>query len=377
MTVCRDVVIYSTADAQQQPLSENNQTTLNHSAAMRFHIAEKVAKLRGGRFLGYYDARCHNGAELYFIPVDTLLAAPAHDLGIQSADHLLGGVVTHPFMTTKSITHPLLDTAASAVEGWSGDFASAVATAVLDGYTAFSLHDARRAGMRLLRNNSIRIKCALGIGGGGQYLVRDHNELDTALAQLDDDEVQNYGVVLEQHLESVETFSIGQVDLAGISIVYHGTQCLTRNHRGDEVYGGSSLHIVRGNLEILRSQHLSPALSLAAAQAHCYDTAANKHLAGLIASRRNYDIAQGFDRLGLRRSGVLEQSWRSGGATPAEIAAIEVMLANPQVHTVQASTHEHYDLREPPANAIVYFQGEDAEVGALTKYCTIDSVLSA
>jgi hypothetical protein len=53
------------------------------------------------------------------------------------------------------------------------------------------------------------------------------------------------------------------------------------------------------------------------------------------------------------------------------------MLANPQVHTVQASTHEHYDLREPPANAIVYFQGEDAEVGALTKYCTIDSVLSA
>ena len=47
------------------------------------------------------------------------------------------------------------------------------------------------------------------------------------------------------------------------------------------------------------------------------DAAATECFPGLVASRRNYDVAQGTNARGKRCSGVLEQSWRLGGATGA------------------------------------------------------------
>ena len=41
---------------------------------------------------------------------------------------------------------------------------------------------------------------------------------------------------------------------------------------------------------------------------------------GLFASRCNYDVVTGADGVGKHHSGVLEQSWRAGGASGAEIA---------------------------------------------------------
>lgn len=366
----RDVVIFSDAAASAP---SNATPNYGHADITRGYIAGKIAALKGSRYLGHYDAERHRSELLYFIPIETLLVQQAQELGIQRAEHLFGGIVAHDFMTTKSITHPLIDSQAIAPAGWNSEFPTAVASAVLDGYTAFSIDDARTAATRLLQNNPVRIKSALGIGGSGQYLVRAIDELEVSLQNLDHQEVEHYGVVLEQHLDQVTTLSVGQVELEGINIAYFGTQRLTKNHRGEQVYGGSTLQIVRGTLEILIAMYLPPALHEAIAQAYHYDDAANRHLSGLVASRRNYDIAQGLDRNCVQRSGVLEQSWRAGGATPAEIAAIEAMLIDPQIRVVRASTHEHYDLREPPANAAVYFQGDDAEVGALTKYCTIDS----
>lgn len=361
----RDVVIYSDG-------APNAPDDKHHADITRTYIATKIAALKGSHYLGHYDAERHRPELLYFLPIETLLVQQAQQLGIQRVEHLFGGIVAHDFMTTKSITHPLIDAKAIAPVGWSSEFPTAVASAVLEGYTAFSIDDARIAATRLLQNNPVRIKSALGIGGSGQYLICTGEELEPSLQRLDRQEVECYGVVLEQHLERVNTLSVGQVELEGIDIAYFGTQRLTKNHRGEAVYGGSTLHIVRGTLETLTAMYLPPGLHEAIAQAYLYDNAAHRHLTGLVASRRNYDIAQGLDRNCIQRSGVLEQSWRAGGATPAEIAAIEVMLTDPQIRAVRASTYEHYDLREPPADAAVYFQGEDAEVGALTKYCTID-----
>ena len=89
----------------------------------------------------------------------------------------------------------------------------------------------------------------------------------------------------------------------------------------------------------------------------------------MYASRRNYDVAQGRDGTGDVRSGVLEQSWRLGGASGAEIGALEAFRADPSLEVVRAKTREIYgEAPEVPAAAVVYYSGVDARVGALTKY---------
>jgi hypothetical protein len=106
-----------------------------------------------------------------------------------------------------------------------------------------------------------------------------------------------------------------------LTIAYHGTQRTTNNRDGDEVYGGSDLVCVRGDWRALEQLDLSNELAIAVAQARTFDMAASGEYR-IVASRRNYDIAQGVDGAGKWRSGVLEQSWRLGGASGAELAAL-------------------------------------------------------
>ena len=116
-----------------------------------------------------------------------------------------------------------------------------------------------------------------------------------------------------------------------------------------------------------------PRLRLAIAQARVYDRAADECFLGFFASRRNYDVAQGIDAQGRWRSGVLEQSWRLGGASGAEIAAIEAFCADPNVNAVRAVSREVYgDCPSPPDDAAVYFRGVDPNVGPLTKYARVE-----
>jgi len=127
--------------------------------------------------------------------------------------------------------------------------------------------------------------------------------------------------------------------------------------------------VARGGFEALDRLPLAEPVRMAVEQARAYD-AATRVFAGMFASRRNYDVVQGLDARGQRRSGVLEQSWRIGGATGAEIAALEALQADPGLEVVRASTYEIYGASQPPPppHAIVYFRGEDEEVGWLTKY---------
>jgi hypothetical protein len=58
---------------------------------------------------------------------------------------------------------------------------------------------------------------------------------------------------------------------------------------------------------------------------------------GHMVSRRNYDVGQGIDIEGRRRSGVFESSWRVGGATSAELVALSIFSQDPSVQVVEAS----------------------------------------
>lgn len=327
-----------------------------HDAAIQHVLGEKMAALLAIPFLGWQ--RPGERQDCYWVPDDTVTSEQSRlDLGIADAEDFFGGAVPHAFMATKAISHPLIDMPARAPEGWCTAFHQRVASAVLQGYTVFDLQDARRAATLLLRDGPVRVKAVRGKAGRGQSLITDEAQLAACLAGQDAGEVAQWGLVIEEHLQKVATYSVGQVTVAGITASYFGTQRLTEDDDHQEVYGGSELTVVRGDYQALQSLPLDAAARQAISQAQRYEQAALACF-GLIASRRNYDIAQGLGADGRPRSGVLEQSWRLGGASAAELFAVQALLGNPQLHCLRASTYESF--------------GDDAPVGAhLLQRCQV------
>ncbi|WP_349617322.1 DUF3182 family protein [Azotobacter salinestris] len=338
-----------------------------HERAVHLDLGHRLAQLQGMEFGGEYDPGTAYPGALYFVPTGTVIGRRnAQRLGMRSAADLFGGVVPQPFMATKAITHGLLRSGAQAPPGWSHSFARRVADAVLRGFTVFSREEAGEAGRQLLAEGPLRIKPVLATGGRGQCLVEDPAELDRQLAALDEDELGGFGLVLEEQLEEVSTYSVGQVQVGDLLATYCGTQRLTVDNQGEEVYGGSDLLVVAGGFEALLALELDEPVRLAVQQARLYDAAALASFDGFFASRRNYDIARGLDSRGRTRSGVLEQSWRIGGASSAEIAALEAFRAGAQA--VRASSLELFgEDKVAPAGACVLFRGEDPELGYMTK----------
>lgn len=346
-----------------------------HEAAVHAALAKRIATLLGADFLGEYDPATTYPGKLYFIPSGTIIGTSrARELGLGGESDLFGGVVPQAFVETKAISHPLIRPDADAPVGWSRTFSAQVKDCVLHGYSAFSLADAREAGRRLLQEGPLRLKPVRATGGRGQRRIVSEIELDQILAQLEEKEVSQFGLVLETHLEQVTTYSVGQVRVAGKVLSYHGTQRLTQDNKGEMVYGGSDLLVVEGGFDALRKLDLDESTLLAVSQAQTYDEAASSSYRDFFASRRNYDIARGVDGKGRICSGVLEQSWRIGGASSAEIAALEVIAQGAGETAVKASSVELYgEAPSLPAAAILMFQGQDAEVGFITKYVTVET----
>lgn len=350
----------------------NRSNEPQHERVVHEQLAKRLAELQGFVFLGDYDRSISYPHQLYFVPSGTVIGTEqARELGLESEQDLFGGVVPHAFIETKAITHPLVRPDADSPLGWSRSFTRRVTGAVLPGYSVFSLHDAREAGRRLLNEGALRIKPVRATGGRGQERVTTEQELDHALETMDATELSQYGLVLETHLDDVTTFSVGQTRAAGRVLSYFGTQRLTQDNGGETVYGGSDLLVVEGDFDALLSLKLPEKTRLAIAQAQIYDSAASACFRNFYASRRNYDIAQGVDGRGRACSGVLEQSWRIGGASSAEVAALEAFSRGEGGSVVQASSVEVYGESTVPEGATVLFRGEDAEVGFITKYAVV------
>jgi hypothetical protein len=334
-----------------------------------------LAEVKGIGFAGEFADGLRYASTPYFVPTDTLIGLDrAHALGIASEDDLFGGVVPYPFVATKCISHRLVHAGASSPPGWSDAFARAVHHVVLRGFAAFDRRDAQRAGMDLVASGPVRIKRALGIGGRGQEVVHDAAALARSLAAVDAVELARYGIALEEDLADVTTYSVGHVSVDGVTITYCGTQCTTRNNRGDTVYGGSELLVIRGGFDALATVDLPAPARLAVEQARVYDEAALRSFPGFLASRRNYDVAAGIDSTGAVRSGVLEQSWRIGGASGAELAALRAFRDDASLRLVRAASVEVYGEAHVPANGTVYYRGDDNHGGLLTKYAHVEPV---
>jgi hypothetical protein len=333
--------------------------------------AKAIATIKDCKFGGPYDPEHNYSGPLFFVPDDTLLLDEAACLGIRSPNDLYGGVVPYLFVKTKAITHGLVDRDAERPPGWSTAFAERVREIVLPGYTVFSNRDAQIAARRMLTRGPIRLKKPLGASGKDQTVIKSLDELDAVLETVTADEMATYGLVLEENLREVRTLSVGEVAVGGLRISYHGTQRTVADNEGRPVYGGSELVCVRGGWEVLDALPKSSEVRAAVVAARRYDEA-TEEFHGFTASRRNYDVAQGTGADGWPQSGVLEPSWRVGGASSAELAALAAFARDPSLKIVRASHVEEYgEGRRAPVDAIVAFQGDDPEAGPLLRYTIV------
>jgi hypothetical protein len=345
-----------------------------HQNAMLTVDAKAIASLKRYDFGGHHDAAKNYDGHVYFVPDDTLLSDEARSLRIEGPDDLYGGIVPYPFVKTKSITHPLVDNDSERPNGWSAAFAERVRGVVLPGYTAFSSRDARLAASRMLSRGQVRVKEPLEAGGRGQTLVTTTDELDALLDRIPSDDIARYGLVLEHNLNHVTTLSVGHITIDGVDITYYGKQRAAKDNDARKVYGGSDLVCVRGGWDAMCRVAMADKSRLGVMQAKVYDAAMSAY-PGFVASRRNYDVGQGIDEEGQRRSGVLESSWRVGGATGAELMALREFIRDPSIHLVETSHVEEFgEDREAPRGAVVHFQGDDPQLGPMLRYTIVTRI---
>ena len=307
------------------------------------------------------------GPDILLVPRETIVDGSEASRPF-SASTLLGGRVPHPFVATKAITHGLISHDAARPAGWSNAMADRLGDAALNGYTAFTASDAIEAGLRLLRTGPARVKEVNGKASLGQTVVKTADELRAVIAEQDPDELARVGIVIEENMSEVETYSVGSLSVAGLEISYVGDQQETVDHKGRNVYGGTRLRCVRGGLDRLTHLGLAPEAVEAIRCAAVFDDAARRAYPSMVLTRRNYDVLAGRDASDRRRVGVLEQSWRVGGATGAEVAALEAFAHGPDLDFVNTATVEVYGDAAIPAHAVTYFSGVDPVVGPMTKY---------
>src|SRR5262249_8757904 len=222
------------------------------------------------------------------------------------------------------------------------------------------------------RRGEVRVKQPLATGGRGQSLVTTIDEAEAVLEKLPEKEIANYGLVIEENLRHVTTRSIGHITVDGLTVGYFGTQQRTMNANGQSVYGGSNLLCVRGGWEMVDRLAVPDGPRLAVTQARTYDEATSA-FPGFVASRRNYDVGEGIDVEGRPRSGVLEASWRAGGASGAEVIALSAFKQDPSLHVIDVSHIEEFGQnRRAPDGATVIFEGDDPRDGPMIRYTIVN-----
>lgn len=341
---------------------------MSHEALSR-RLAEHLGLVYAGNDTGNFGAGC------YLVPRETLTGSSARPL---SNRHFLGGWTATALLASKAIMHPALAAPRHLPDGWPGQFGSAAREWALSGITAFDLADARVAALELLKSGPVRLKKATGEGGQGQFVVRTEAELPEALDNIAPEDFRD-GLVIEEDLAQLITLSIGQVEVPGSVISYVGRQELTDDNLGRKAYGGSRLLVIRGGFAKLLQQSLPEDVRSAISKAAAFDQLASQKLSGLLATRRNYDVAVGTTHKGIPRIGVLEQSWRIGGASGAEILALELLAERPEIRAVRVSTRERYgtSLMSIRPKDFIIFSGEDPEVGAINKTASVEAVIAA
>ena len=161
------------------------------------------------------------GAPTYFVPSDTLTSEAAARAGIRHEHDLFGGVVPHPFVATKTITHPLVDARVARrrrlVAGVSAPRRRRRAARLSarlrreDAPAGRPQAAETRCGPRQAGRRNRRLGQSVVGPHGGARRVRWTRSIPTSWRRS--------GVVVEQNLDDVTTYSVGQVRVA--DLVWH------------------------------------------------------------------------------------------------------------------------------------------------------------
>ena len=341
-----------------------------HNVASVEALAARLCALTGRQLLPTRQSFDEND-ETFFIPTFALVRQDG--IPEMPVDRFYGGIVHHGFMATKLVTHPHWHDHDNLPEGWTGHFAACLEDCVLPGFSVFSHRHALEAASVLLKKHKIRFKNPYASGGKDQKVIDTARALDDFLATVPDGDMAN-GLVVEENVENSTTYSVGQVQLENLVGSYLGRQYTSRDKDGNEFYAGSRLRVVRGGWDALLQLLQSPVACKIVENARRYDEAARQHL-GLIASRSNYDVLVGPITENGVRCGVLEQSWRVGGASPAELLAMEKLMQDKTVTAVQAILRESYDQTPPfRDDDFIVYAGADDFGRPLHKYTRIEKI---
>lgn len=350
MPVVREIIVHNEAILPaEQPPGFIAEYTYGRNLAVASHIAPLI----GGEVS---QSPPEGAAGAYHVPSRPLLQAEADLIGIREPCDLFGGVVHHPLHHDKGILHALVQPEAYANPAYSRQFAQQIEDAVLPGYTVFSPDDAHTA-YRLLKGegHKVRWKDPCGEGGNGQVLLHNKQHLEVLLRTPQAQKIAELGLVLEAHVHNPITRSIGTVMLGGKEYSYHGMQAQTPLE-DTTTYGGTTLTMVRGGLQQLEAILPDGAIRRAVHQARVVSDMYSWYTPTL--SRTNFDVVQSTNWQDGQSSGVVDQSLRIGGASPAEVMAVRALVANPALRQVTAQVEILWDQpeQEPGPGDVVFFE---------------------
>ena len=175
--------------------------------------AQAIARLKSYCFGGEHRAAAHYPGPVYFVPDDTLLSDEASCLGVTCPDDLYGGVVPYPFVKTKAITHPLVSDAANRPAGWSDLFPECAERRAprLHGLQARRRPHRGAAPARPRRDPAEESARCLRQGADRCH---DDGRARFVSGAVSSGQMATYGLVLEENLREVETFSVGHTTSA-------------------------------------------------------------------------------------------------------------------------------------------------------------------
>lgn len=308
-------------------------------------LSQRFAALLDIKLLASPDTTAHPPLDLnecYYLPSHTLLQHEAKALGIKSLQDLYGGVVPYPFLLYKTLSHPIHHPSMNSPEGWNNDLGLILRPYVLKGCSAFNTQDALWTAEGMIHDGPLRIKLATANAGRGQWVVNNHEEVVDLFNQAQYQPFFEEGVIIEEALNNTVSFSIGQTEIGNYLISYCGEQEVTIDLKGQHTYGGSTLSVVQGGYSQLENILSFEKHKEALRMVQQYERHIFKAYPQIYASRRNYDVLQGVNAKGQMRLGVLEPSWRAGGASMAELLAFEAFTANSRLHHIRTWTKERY-----------------------------------
>lgn len=304
------------------------------------------------------------------------------DTLIESEKDFFGGIVPRAYQSTKAIMHPLVNREAACPLGWTHEFPQELVhlDLVLPGFTVFNIEDLRTAFKHLYDKgiHQIRLKDPLAYLGMNQFVVTSFQELEQFISDkiVNNEKLQQYGLVVEENLcpEDLKIYSVSFVTVGS-----HQVQCIGVQRFSQGLYSGTDFVIMQTGKHILSESLAQVGIfnnedaQKIIDKALLFRALLNKHIPEIKTARFNLDIVSGIASIYsngtyelVKRFALLEQSFRVGGASAAEIWGLEYLLGHPSVDAVCASTYYRYG-----DEAYQTVSGEE------NLYCGVDSRLGA